>query len=489
MWKVSGCRRRSESRIPFRFEVRRGSRTGNSIGSWGGRVALAAGLVISSSLIGLPNSSVLGTDELAAQTLRGGQASLDRQNRQAQLHNFSYLRTPEEVTRFVELGYLVPIVPTRDLDLHNVSYPYARPEVRVFLDRLSQQYRAACGEKLVVTSLTRPISNQPRNASSRSVHPTGMAVDLRRSGSATCRSWLESTLLSLEGRGVIEAIYERNPPHYHLAVYPTPYIQYVAEITGNDRIVEELDAGPAVEVEWVRHTVRGGETLTLIASRYGAALARIQAENGIQGSRINVGQVLRIPVYQTVPSATPTQQPATRVAEASSTAEASTTAEPTTEQGVPGTGEVESGDRTSATLDGSSDSSDDVDGPGAASGVDASPRTRVHQVARGESIWAIARSYGVSELDLRRENGLTGTRIVVGQELTIPSGGSSSPSGLTAGVGEQNGGIVQHEVRRGESLWVIANLHGVTVDALRDANGLRSGSIHPGQVLEVPSGR
>ncbi len=450
------------------------------MGSWGGRVAIAVGLVVSSSVVELPHAPALSTGELTAQTLRGGQASLDRQNRQAQLHDFSYLRTPEEVSRFVELGYLVPVVATQDLDLHNVSYPYARPEVRVFLDRLSQQYRAACGEKLVVTSLTRPISNQPRNASSRSVHPTGMAVDLRRSGNANCRSWLESTLLSLEGRGVIEAIYERNPPHYHLAVYPTPYIQYVAEITGNDRIVEELDAGPTVEVEWVNHTVRGGETLTLIASRYGAALTRIQAENGIQGSRINVGQVLRVPVYQTVPAATPAPQPTTRVADASTAATAS-------EASPAERGATE--DRAPVALDGTSDTTGDVDGPEASNGTDASPRPRVHRVARGESIWAIARSYGVSEVELRRANSLTGTRIVAGQELTIPPNGSSSSNGTLAESGESNGGVVQHEVRRGESLWVIANLHGVSVEALRDANGLRSGSIHPGQVLEVPTGR
>jgi hypothetical protein len=60
--------------------------------------------------------------------------------------------------------------------------------VQTFVERLSSQYHNACGERLVVTSLTRPASEQPRNASDRSVHPTGMAIDLRLSTKGTCRT-------------------------------------------------------------------------------------------------------------------------------------------------------------------------------------------------------------------------------------------------------------------------------------------------------------
>ena len=42
-------------------------------------------------------------------------------------------------------------------DAIDVSFPFARPEVELFVQRLSGQYRRACGEQLVVTSLTRPI--------------------------------------------------------------------------------------------------------------------------------------------------------------------------------------------------------------------------------------------------------------------------------------------------------------------------------------------
>ena len=129
-----------------------------------------------------------------AQSLRGSGPSLDRQNRQAVQHDYSYLRNSSEVQRSVEAGLLVPVYDTSDYWLMQVSFPVARPAVKLFIQRLGSQYRAACGERLVVTSLTRPVANQPSNASRRSVHPTGMALDLRRPYPGPCRTWREETL-------------------------------------------------------------------------------------------------------------------------------------------------------------------------------------------------------------------------------------------------------------------------------------------------------
>ena len=162
----------------------------------------------------------------AAQRLCGSHESLVRQNLVAQQHDYAYLRTTQEVVQAVDGGELVAVHGNEDFQLATgeVSFPYARPQVKTFLEQLSSAYHAACGEPLVVTSLVRPISRQPWNASPISVHPTGMAMDLRRSDRRGCRQWLESTLLALEGEGMIEAIRERWPPHYHVAVFPDPLL-------------------------------------------------------------------------------------------------------------------------------------------------------------------------------------------------------------------------------------------------------------------------
>ncbi|MFW6193632.1 MAG: DUF5715 family protein [Gemmatimonadota bacterium] len=230
-----------------------------------------------------------------AQSLRGSRAALEEQNRQARAHDFSYLRTAAQVRKFVAAGLLVPVSDTADFELVDVSYPYARPQAKLFIERLASQFRAACGERLVVTSLTRPKSAQPYNASRRSVHPTGMAMDLRRHNTPACRSWLERVLLQLERSGVLEATLEHHPPHYHVALYPDPYVAYVERITGRPVTLETPDTAAATPT-FKEHVVSRGDTLWRIARTHGTTPRRIQAVNDLLSTRIFGGQVLKIPV-------------------------------------------------------------------------------------------------------------------------------------------------------------------------------------------------
>lgn len=226
------------------------------------------------------------TAPASAQSLRGSPWSITKQNRVAHDHDFTFLATSRGVRDFVEKGYLVEVRGNGNYTLASVSYPYARPEVQLFIERIAAHYRAACGEPLVVTSLTRPQSAQPNNASRRSVHPTGMAVDFRRSTQRTCRSWLESTLLELEEQGVVEATRERYPPHYHVAVFPNPYARYVASLP---------DPSLPAPTEVTHHRVRRGDSLWSIARDYGVDVDSLKAANQIRGNRIYAGQTLRIP--------------------------------------------------------------------------------------------------------------------------------------------------------------------------------------------------
>ncbi len=184
------------------------------------------------SLLAVPLSlSVLlaGGLPAMAQSLDGSRASMLRQNLGAQQEGLTYLRTVGDVQDFTQRGLLVPLTGSADYELATgeVSFPVARVEVKAFIEQLAHHYRAACGEPLVVTSATRPINRQPHNASEISVHPTGMAVDLRRSDRGSCRRFVETALLSLEGKGLIEATREHWPPHYHVAVFAEPNLRYL----------------------------------------------------------------------------------------------------------------------------------------------------------------------------------------------------------------------------------------------------------------------
>lgn len=165
-----------------------------------------------------------------AAELRGSPASMVQQNQVARAEGYTFVRSPSQVEKMVDKKHLVEVKGNADYQvLPAVSYPYARPSVVLFLERLSARYRETCGERLVVTSLTRPTSQQPANAHELSVHPTGMAVDLRISQRAACRQWLESTLLSLEEKKLLDVTRERKPPHYHVAVFPEAYTAYVEQ--------------------------------------------------------------------------------------------------------------------------------------------------------------------------------------------------------------------------------------------------------------------
>ncbi len=251
-------------------------RIGSALSRYGGRSLRNLHLSFAVAAICL---AVAVPAHLPGQSLRGSTSSLDRQNRAAREHDFTFIASPAQVRRFVDGGYLVRVPESRDYRLHHISFPYARPEVKLFILRLAPQYRRACGEQLVVTSLTRPKNRQPRNASPRSVHPTGMALDLRRPDSR-CRVWLERVLLQLEGAGVLEASLERWPPHYHVALFPRQYAAYV----------ERISLGSAGQ-----YRVRPGDSLWEIARRHDTTVTRLRSANNLDGSRIYPGQVLTVP--------------------------------------------------------------------------------------------------------------------------------------------------------------------------------------------------
>ena len=219
--------------------------------------------------------------QAGAQTLTGSRSSMERQYQVAVSHGYVFAKTASTVNKLVEQGDLQRVQPTRHFELHNVSFPYAKAPVKLFIDQISAQYFAACGEKLTVTSLTRPLDRQPGNAADDSVHPTGMAVDLRIPPAGKCRSWLERQLLSLESAEVLDVTRERNPPHYHVAVYPEPYRQFA-----------EASPGTGTGSEYV---VRRGDTLSRIASITGASVAQLKSTNGLRNDVLQIGQKLAVP--------------------------------------------------------------------------------------------------------------------------------------------------------------------------------------------------
>jgi hypothetical protein len=179
--------------------------------------------------LSLAAASIISVAEpCLAQSLRGSHASVSLMYRRAVRGGLDFYETASDVKRAVVRGELVRLTGNANYVVSNTRTPYVRPETKAFVLDLAADYRRACGARLVITSAIRPISRKLANSSELTVHPTGMAIDLRRPA-GRCRTWLRRTLLAAERRGVIEATEERHPPHFHVAVLPARYEKVVAE--------------------------------------------------------------------------------------------------------------------------------------------------------------------------------------------------------------------------------------------------------------------
>jgi len=226
-----------------------------------------------------------------AQSLRGSLASVDRMYRQARAERLPFYETASGVRRAVAAGRLESLASDTELTLHAIGYPYVRPMTRTFVKRLAVPYQTTCGERLEVTSAVRPATRQPPNSVAQSVHPTGMAVDFHKPADQKCLRWLRQTLSELERAGVLEVTEEFAPPHFHVAVYQTPYRRWLA---ARDAASQRRELASSRSPR-SSYRVRVGDTLWEIARAHDVTVDALKDANNLENSVIQPGQELRIP--------------------------------------------------------------------------------------------------------------------------------------------------------------------------------------------------
>ena len=118
---------------------------------------------------------------------------------------------------------------------------------------------------------------------------------------------------------------------------------------------------------------------------------------------------------------------------------------------------------------------------GASGGGHSAPAaSATHTVVRGDTLGGIARKYGVTSAAIKQANGMTSDTVVLGKQLTIP--GASGPLARSAPAA----GGKTHTVAKGDSLGKISKKYGVSVDAIKQANGMKSDTVVLGSKLRIP---
>lgn len=105
-------------------------------------------------------------------------------------------------------------------------------------------------------------------------------------------------------------------------------------------------------------------------------------------------------------------------------------------------------------------------------GVDAGVTEYV--VRSGDTLWLIARRYNTTVEAIKKLNGLTSDSLSIGQILRLP----------TRASGEES--YFEYTVRSGDTLWLLAQRYGTTINAIKSLNKLNSDILNIGQVLLIP---
>jgi LysM repeat protein len=261
-----------------------------------------------------------------------------------------------------------------------------------------------------------------------------------------------------------------------------------------------------------RHKVKKGETLTSIAQKYNMTVEELKEANDLQNGRILVGQELTVLKPEKSVS---TVEPAPIAAEKTTEVKETKVPKKTIAPEMAARHKVKKGETLTSiaqkynmTVDDLKEANDLQNGkiligeeltvlkPAISSKVTTEQSSKTpagsfirYKVKPGESLFTIAKSQGVTIDELKEWNDLSESKIVVGQILNIEK---SSRKINTTTVHTKNNNVYVghtfsiHDVKKGESVYTLAQMYNVSSEEIIAANQLKSTELAIGQRLKIP---
>lgn len=204
------------------------------------------------------------------------------------------------------------------------------------------------------------------------------------------------------------------------------------------------------------YTVKAGDTLYGIARNYGISVDELKAANNLSSNTLTIGEVLIIPKVETP------EMPDENIYIVKS---GDTLYSIANKYGM-SVNELKS--LNNLTSDVLSIGQELIVSEGNAATLD------TYTVKAGDTLYSIANKYGLTVNELKQLNNLTSDILSIGQVLNVSNSVVSTPSNT-------------YTVKSGDSLYSIAKKYGITVDALKSANGKTSNLLSIGEILVIPT--
>ena len=128
-------------------------------------------------------------------------------------------------------------------------------------------------------------------------------------------------------------------------------------------------------------------------------------------------------------------------------------------------------------------------GEGATVGVTPPSPGQEYAIMPGDNFTFIAKKFGVSVKAVQDANpAMDPRKLQIGQKINIPAAATTSAEPETNSGSAALTAVDEYVIQRGDNLTKIAKLHGTTIKALREVNGLQTDRILAGQKLKLPEG-